>query len=80
MYSIPDILIANDRYLWAKIRRNYDFEKRRYATRCFPFGIFYAIAIARDRIFVRNSYSSPCLDRHNKEWEKEQRLTDSESG
>jgi hypothetical protein len=31
-----------------------------HATRCFPFGIFYEIAIAQERIFVRNSYPSPC--------------------
>ena len=52
--------MADDRYFWAKTRRNYDFEKRRYATLCFPFGFFYEIAIVRERIFVRNSYPSPC--------------------
>ena len=60
MYSIPDILMADDRYFWVKTRQNYDFEKRRYATLCFPCGIFYEIAIAREHIFVGSSYPSPC--------------------
>ena len=59
IYSIPDILMADDRYFWAKTRRNYDFEKGGMQL-CFPFGFFYEIANARERIFVRNGYPSPC--------------------
>ena len=64
------MLMADDRYFWAKTRRNYDFEKRQYATLGFPFGFFYEIAIARERIFVRNSYPSPCGVINDHEYER----------